>query len=284
MKPSADKNSPALQPSGSLMLRSLSRYAKLWLGFFKNSLIRQLEYKTNFIGQLITEVVWITTQLIFFKAIFLQVDSFAGWNESEIYFFVGSLYLVDGLHVTLISKNQNTFGSLIRNGLFDFYLLRPVSAYFMSLFRYVNIPGFVNLISAILIVAYSLSLDLSISAGAMALWLVHIFLGFMLLACLGSFACSMAFWATQVANLNWLFYELYRLGWRPESLYPNIVRRFLLGVFPAAFFISIPSQIALGKIDGLLWNLAPFGWVAIAALATNFVWRKGIVRYEGALS
>ena len=108
------------------------KYLKFWFSFLRNSLIRQLEYKANFIGRLIIEVFWVGTQIIFFKAIFLQIDSFAGWKEGEIYLFVGCLYVVDGLHVTLMSDNQNKFGGLIRMGMFDFYLLRPISSFFIS--------------------------------------------------------------------------------------------------------------------------------------------------------
>ena len=261
------------------------KYFKLWLSFFKNSLIRQLDYKTNFIGRLITEVFWVGTQIIFFKAIFLQVDSFAGWREGEIYLFVASLYIVDGLHVTLMSDNQNKFGGLIRMGMFDFYLLRPVSSFFMSSFRFVNFPGLVNLSAAVLLFSYTLGNNLvSVSPSSLALLFAHLMAGLGLLFCLSTCSSAIAFWATQVQNLNWLFYELYRLGWRPENIYPNWIKRMLLTVFPAAFFVSIPTQIALGKLSGIWWTLAPFAFVTVVALLASILWKKGLRKYEGALS
>ncbi len=261
------------------------KYLRLWISFLKNSLIRQLEYKANFLGRLFIEFFWVATQILFFKAIFLQVNSFAGWNEGEIYFFVGCLYVVDGLHVTLMSENQNKFGSLIRNGMFDFYLLRPVSSFFMSCFRFVNLPGMMNLSAAVLLLSYSLNQELvSVSWPHLILLFAHLIAGLSLLFCLSISASAIAFWATQVQNMNWLFYELYRLGWRPENLYPNWIKRMLLGVFPAAFFVSVPAQIALGKLQGPLWMMAPFAWLAIGILLASIMWKKGLKRYEGALS
>ncbi|MEO5668691.1 MAG: ABC-2 family transporter protein [Bdellovibrionota bacterium] len=259
-------------------------YLGLWFEFAKNSLIRQLEYKANMLGRFLTETIWLAGQLLFFKAIFLQVPQFAGWTEAEIYFFVGSLYLVDGSFMLLLSENQNRFGDLVRNGLFDFYLLRPRSAFFMACFRHLNIAGFVNLSGGILLSVWALTRGgISLTGPQIAVWLLYLAVGFGLLVCLLMGICCLAFWITQTANLNWLFFELYRLGWRPENLYPLWMRRFLWAIFPAAFLISVPVQLTLGKLSGA-WYVYPWIWLAVVAFALRIVWNKGVARYEGALS
>jgi ABC-2 type transport system permease protein len=263
---------------------SLQRYARLWWAFAQNSIVRQLDYKVNLIGRFATEIIWITGQLLFFKAIFLQVPQFAGWSEMEIYFFVGSLYLLDGSFMFLLSENQNRFGDLVRNGLFDFYLLRPLSAFFISSFRYLNLSGVVNFTAGLLLSGYAISSgQLSLSGMDVALWVIYLLVGFGLLTCLLMILCSMAFWVIQTRNLIWLFFELYRLGWRPENLYPTWIRRFLLGFFPAAFLVSVPVQLALGKLEGV-WFVYPWIWLLFSILLLRTLWRRGLARYEGALS
>jgi len=266
------------------MLTLFLRYFKLWVAFAKNSLIRQLEYKVNMVGRFFTEFIWLSGQLLFFKAIFLQVPQFAGWTEMEIYFFVGSLYLLDGSFMFFLSENQNRFGDLVRNGLFDFYLLRPVSAFFMSCFRYLNLSGIVNLSAGVILSTYAISSgELSITTSGFFIWLLYLFGGFLLLTCLLMSVCTLAFWVIQTRNLNWLFFELYRLGWRPENLYPTWIRRFLLGFFPAAFLVSIPVQLGLGKLHGA-WFVYPWVWVLLTLFGLRALWHKGLSRYEGALS
>lgn len=262
----------------------VSNYLKLWIEFLKNSIIRQLEFKINLIGRFMTEFIWLAGQLLFFKAIFTQVPQFAGWTEMEIYFFIGSLYLIDGSFMVFLSENQNKFGDLVRNGLFDFYLLRPVSAFFMACFRHINLAGVINLSAGIGLCIWTIaSGELSLSGPTLIAWAIYLVIGFVLLACLLMGVCCLAFWITQTANLNWLFFELYRLGWRPENLYPMWIRRFLLMVFPAAFLISVPVQLALGKLSGA-WYVYPWIWLVVTVLLLRVVWKKGVARYEGALS
>jgi ABC-2 type transport system permease protein len=212
---------------------SLIQYLGIWLAFAKNSLIRQLEFKVNLLGRFMTEFIWLGGQLLFFKAIFLQVPLFAGWTETEIYFFVGSLYLVDGAFMFLLSENQNHFGDLVRNGLFDFYLLRPLSAFFMACFRHLNLSGIVNISAGLSLSVWALQRgELELSAEQLAIWLVYLTVGFGLLVCLLMSVCCLAFWITQTRNLNWLFFELYRLGWRPENLYPTVDPSISVGRLP----------------------------------------------------
>jgi len=260
------------------------RYLRLWFEFAKNSLIRQLEYKVSMIGRFMTEIIWLSGQLLFFKSVFLQVPHFAGWTETEIYFFVGSLYLIDGSFMLFLSENQNRFGDLVRNGLFDFYLLRPMSAFFMACFRHLNLAGLVNLSAGVGLSIWALTHgELALSSADIAIWLLYLAVGFGLLVCLLMSVCCLAFWITQTSNLNWLFFELYRLGWRPENLYPLTIRRFLWVVFPAAFLVSVPVQLALGKLSGA-WFVYPWLWLIVSISVLRVVWRRGTARYEGALS
>jgi ABC-2 type transport system permease protein len=172
----------------------------------------------------------------------------------------------------------------VRGGLFDFYLLRPMSAFFMACFRHLNVAGFVNFTSGIVLSAWAISSgELPLTAWDVALWLVYLLVGFGILVCLLMGVCCMAFWVTQTSNLNWLFFELYRLGWRPENLYPPWIRRFLWVAFPAAFLISVPVQLALGKLSGA-WYFYPWVWLVVMIAVMRFVWKKGVARYEGALS
>ena len=102
-------------------------YLNLWLSLAKNSLIRSMEYKTNFIGRSVVEVLWIGTQIVFFEAVFSQVGLLKGWNHTEMLFFCGSMFLVDGFYMMTLHDNMTGFGRLMRSGLFDFYLLTIVT-------------------------------------------------------------------------------------------------------------------------------------------------------------
>jgi len=232
------------------------------------------------VGGLALEFVWMGSLYVFYKSLYTQVDKIGVWTEGEMIFFAASLFLVDAIYVILISKNSQGFSQTIRSGIFDFYLLRPVSALFITTFRFVNFQGFFNFILAILLAVQS---GVSLGVQGYTIWAIYCFVGFLLLYSLLVIVSSMAFWVTETSNLQWLFFELYRLGHRPDDIYMSWLRRALIFVFPAAFFVSIPVKLALGKIDGM-WFVWPIVWAAAAGLIARWIWLKGLKVYEGALS
>ena len=184
------------------------RYFKLWLSLLKNSVIRQTDYKANLIGRLLIEVVWMGTQILFFKSAFRLVPALAGWSEGEIWFFVGSMFFVDAMMMMLVHDNQNNFGQIIRLGQFDFYLLYPASSLFLANFRFVNAMSFINIGCAFALVIWASTFpDVHMTLLSWSVWLCYVFIGSGLVAMLGILLCSLSFWTTQSSNIVWLFYE-----------------------------------------------------------------------------
>lgn len=259
------------------------RYAVIWWNLFRYSLAREMEFKTNFIGRGIIEVIWIFTQILFFSTMLKYMTNFGNLAGNEVWFFVGTMFFVDGLFMLFLHDNQKNFGQMIRGGLLDFHLLRPISPLFLANFKNVNAVSVLNLSIAAGVVIWS-AIQLHLAAWQILLWSAYVVVGFVLICCLGVLTCSIAFWTTQTSNLLWFFFELYRLSFRPETIYGPWLRRVLLTVFPAALFMSLPVQLALGKRDGWIWYAYPFGIAAVAVLLTHWVWKRGIRNYEGAMS
>lgn len=273
----------ATKASGAKMT-SVLKYLRFWLSFARNSLLRQLEYKLNFIGRASVEVAWVSTQIVFFAAIFNLVPSLGHWSQPEIWFFLATLIIVDGVFMMLVYDNLTKRSSMVREGLLDFVLLRPVSSLFLTNFRYVNTISLTNISMGVGLMIWTfVHHGLVLSAGQVLLWFVYTTLGAATVIALTVLVSSLAFWTTQAANLTWFFFEIYRLGFRPETFYPSWIRRVLMTIFPAAFFISIPVQITLGKKDGA-WFVYPFLACAVMWMIAIFVWKRGLKRYEGALS
>lgn len=258
------------------------RYPAIWLKLFRYAFVRELEFKSNFVGRIFIEMVWIFTQVVFFGVVNAQVGHLGNLRGDEIWLFTGSIFFVDGLFMMFLHDNQKDFGSMVGGGLLDYHLTRPLSALFLACFRNVNTISLFNILVATSIVVWS-GVRLHLDALAWVTWFACILLGFGLILCLTIATCAISFWTTRSANLVWLMFELYRLGWRPESLYAPWMRRLLIVVFPAAFFISIPVQLSLGRL-GPEWIAYTLLAVTIAGGLTATLWVRGLRRYEGAMS
>jgi len=271
--------------SQDLQGKNFFRYPKIWLSLLRNCFLRQSEFKLDFVGRLLVELVWIGTQIVFYKSTFQFVSHLGSWSEADIWFFVATLILVDSLNMIFFHDNINRFGQVIKLGLLDFYLLYPLSLRFLCLLRFVNVVSIVNIFCGIGVMIYALNLlPTPLSVFQILTWFLYTGLGALMIGLLASCICAVAFWTTQSTNLVWFFYELYRLAHRPENLYAPWLRRILLSAFPAAFFISIPVQLTLKKLDTPFWFIAPFLVLGALLLISKILWTNGVKRYEGALS
>lgn len=265
--------------------RSFFFYVGLWIHLFKNTLHRAVEYRTNFFGRSFTEVLWISSQILFAYSITGHSSTILGWRSEELLVFFGFMTLLDALFMLFIHDNLREFESLIKNGTFDFHLLRPVNTVFLSTMRFPNAVSLVNLSYSIGIIIYaSIKLDVTLSLLTLLAGIIYFLLGFLLVFLLNVFIMSLGFWMTRTNMLVWLFFEFYRLSFRPDDFYFHWLRRILLSIFPAAFFISIPVKIFLGKaLESWMWFM-PWILLVIGFITVRTMWQKGIKNYEGALS
>jgi len=164
-------------------------------------------------------------------------------------------------------------------------LLRPVNSLFLGAFRSVNVLSIFNAGCGMALAIYAIihgSLHLNVLD--VTVWLGYLLLGATTVVMFGVLIMSMGFWTIQTQPLVWLFFECYRLAFRPDDLYSAWLRRILVSVFPAAFFVSIPVRLALHKTEGWIWYIAPVAITLMMSTLAVTTWNRGVKKYEGALS
>jgi ABC-2 type transport system permease protein len=71
-------------------------------------------------------------------------------------------------------------------------------------------------------------------------------------------------------------------GFFPLDIFPLTVQRILYAL-PFPYLLFFPLQVYLGKISGaMMWGglLIAMAWVLVLMVALNFVWNRGIRKYE----
>ena len=64
------------------------RYFRLWIAFFKNSLTRDMEFKTNFLGDLFIDGIFYGSMYFFWSVIFSYVDVLGDFNQQAVIIFL----------------------------------------------------------------------------------------------------------------------------------------------------------------------------------------------------
>ena len=87
------------------MVDMVRRYFSLWRSFFNNSLTRDLEFKANFLGGLIVDIIFYGIQFFFFSIIYSYVNALGDFTREDVMIFLVITFLADTFYMFFFSGN-----------------------------------------------------------------------------------------------------------------------------------------------------------------------------------
>ncbi|MFN7262289.1 MAG: ABC transporter permease [Pseudobdellovibrionaceae bacterium] len=259
------------------------KYLRLYKAFFKASLIADLEYRANFLTRIATDIFWYLAQIVTFETIYRHTDLIGGWSIEQMRVFLGVLFVVDAFYMILFHDNLDRMSERVRKGELDLLLAKPVNSQFMLSCQRLGTAMIGNLMIGTSWLVWSLT-QLPEFHLANLLWLLVLVPAGLLVV----YSCRFIFSSTAVIftrseNLMYLWFQLYKLGMRPDSIYVPWLRILLLTVFPMAFIVSVPARSLLFQpAYGL------FAWAILWSLGLLFLshlfWRFALKHYSSASS
>lgn len=261
----------------------MKKHLLLFNSFFKASLISELSFRFNLASRFLTDIIWYAAQLSVFEVLFRHTNSMNGWGLEETRVFMGVLFVTDAIYMFLFSENLDKLGQKIRRGDLDLLLVKPVSSQFMLSFQKVSIAYLGNLVFSIAWLAWSLLQIPTVSSWSI-LWLfLSVPMSVSIIYGIRFVTASTALFFTKADAINYIWYQVYRLGTRPDSFYPVILRYFVLFVLPMAFLASIPAQVVLGKASAAYF-LGGYVLAGIMLWISSWFWNRGLRAYSSASS
>ena len=260
------------------------KYFNLWLAFFKNSLTRDMEFKMNFIGDLLIDSIFYGSMYFFWSVIFSYVDVLGDFNQQAVVIFLVVMYLTDTVFVFFFGANTFTLNTMVVKGELDFVLIKPVNPQFFLSFRYVSsysIISFLILFSLLLKLVYDYHGFISILS--LLLFLLSFIFGILIFYCVEFIISCLVFWYRNFSVGGWLSSEMTKYSRRPDSIYKGKFRRIVFTIFPMAMITSVPARILIFG-PKLYLILFQFLVTIIFLLITHFVWNRGLKLYESASS
>ena len=187
-------------------------YLKVFLTFARNSLVRDMSFRFNFVLTCISSLSWAMMNFLLFKLIFRHTTSIGvgtGWGDNEFFIFLGTIWIINSVIQTLFMTNAEEFSEMIRTGNLDFALLKPIDTQFLISFPRINWAQIPNGILGLALVIYSL-LELlkdpgkNISVGPFE-WILYIFYvccGIVVMYSVMIILASTAIWLGRNQNLS----------------------------------------------------------------------------------
>src|SRR5262245_28237806 len=100
-------------------------YLRVFLTFARNSLVRDMTFRANFLIDAVTSLAWMAMNLGFYLLIFHYVaqHGVADWTKYQFFVFIATTVIINSLVQAFFMPNASEFSELIRTGNLDFALL-----------------------------------------------------------------------------------------------------------------------------------------------------------------
>jgi ABC-2 type transport system permease protein len=262
----------------------IRKYISIFGGFFRASAISDLEYRLNIIVKVLTDFVWYAAQLSVFEVLFQNVGPVAGWDLASTRVFMGVLFVVDSIWMLLLSENLDKLSDRVRKGELDLLLSKPVNSQFMMSFQKLSTPYVVNIAFTIGFLIWAFQ---QLPPPVEPLRLLYLFIlipsSLMITYGIRFFFSATALIFARAENINYIWYQLYRIAMRPDGMYPPWMRYMVLTAVPMAFVASVPTRVVLGQAE-IYFVPAAFLLGSISVYISTRFWRYALRHYVSASS
>src|SRR3954463_6557751 len=72
----------------------LRRYLGIYIALWKNSVARELSFKSNFLLWIFVELLWFGLQLSFISVIYLHTENIGTWTKWQVVLLVGGSHFI----------------------------------------------------------------------------------------------------------------------------------------------------------------------------------------------
>ncbi|KAB2640706.1 MAG: hypothetical protein DVB30_00910 [Verrucomicrobia bacterium] len=266
--------------------RGLSHYWAIYSIMFRNSLIREMSFKLNFLLWMLVEVLWFMGQIVFIEVVFSYVGGIGGWSKWEVVLLIGTHQLIGQLFQAFFYMNLANLPELVRTGKMDFMLLLPVDTQFVVSMKQFGMDNVINALVGAGFVSFSLwKLAILPTFSQILLYAVSVLCGILIHYCIMLVFAASSFWMVRSQGLIYGYYSLFNIGRYPDTIYRGAFKLVFSWLIPVIIVANIPSRILIHAAE----NPWPIILQLIAATllmvgATRLMWNSALRHYSSASS
>jgi len=233
-------------------------YFRVFLTFARNSLVRDMTFRGNFLIDTFSSMSWVFMNLGFYVLIFHytpMIGAGSGWGKYQFFLFLATTLLVNSLVQMFFMINVDEFSELIRTGSLDFGAL----------------PGPTQVVLYPLYVACGVAIlySLMIGLAATSVWLVRN-------------QSLFDFWF-YITNFSRYPMEIYR------GTFGTPLRWFFSFIIPVLVVVNVPARLLARPLypeSAADWGLPVFTLFATLAslLVSRWVFNRALLSYRSASS
>ena len=266
-------------------------YARVFWTFFRNSLLREMMFRSNFLITLVTRGFWFAAQVTLFEIIFANVKVINDWTRPDYFAFMATVMLINAVVETFFMPNCANFSELIRKGDLDFALLKPIDTQFLISFEKIELANLTQMLLALSLLGYALvQRGEPIGAWAAIHYVLLVGVGVVFFYSLMIALASTSVWFGRNQGLYDFWFYVTVFARYPMSIYSGtpageIIRFAFAYVIPILAVVTVPAQVLLSKTLQPSWLTIVAPLAALAGLlVSRAIFQWSLRNYRSASS
>ncbi len=263
----------------------LLRYLGIYFALWKNSVTREMIFKSNFLLWIVVELLWFGLQLTFIGVLYLHTEHIGTWTKWQVVMLIGGSHFIQQIFQAFFLINCTNLSELIRTGKLDFLLLLPINTRFVVSLRQVDLGAFVNATFAVAVMAYAArQMHLAPGPGQVLGFLVLSGVGILIHYSLMFLLASISFWTVRAQGIVWGYYNLFNIARMPDEAFEGLFKALFTFAIPMLLVSNVPVRVLADTLSSPAPLLLLLAMSLICFSVSEWGWRASVRRYTSASS
>jgi ABC-2 type transport system permease protein len=262
------------------------RYIQIYGIMVRNSLIREMSFKANFILWMVVEVLWFLGQIVFFSIIFGSVNQIGDWSKWEVVLLVGTHQIIAQLFQAFFFVNVANIPELVRTGKLDSMLVLPIDSQFAVSSKQFGLDSIVNAaLGGVVVIISLVKLGFMPQPIHIFLYLVALGFGIMIHYSIMLALAAVSFWIVRAQGLVYGYFNFLNIARYPDVIYPQVFRFIFSWLIPVVIVANIPARVLIKPLGNpMLLMLHLIAAASLAFFASRLFWNFALRHYASASS
>ncbi len=252
----------------------------------RNSLIRDMSFKANFLLWIVVECLWFVGQIIFLEVIYSHVKEIGGWSKWECILLVATHQLIAQVFQAFFYVNLADLPEMVRTGRLDLLLLQPIDSQFAISTRRFGLDSLVSAVVSIIVVAFCLAkLGVAPTAPKIMLYLGCVILGLGVHYSILFGLATMSIWIVRAQGLIYGYFNVFNIARQPDTIFRGVFKLIFSWVIPVIIVANVPARVLARGFEnpwpGVLHLLAA---TLLVVCSARMFWFFALRRYSSASS
>lgn len=269
-------------------------YWSVFLTFARNSLVRDMTFRANFLIDCVSSLSWVFMNLGFYVLVFQytpEIGRNSGWGQYQFFVFLATTLFVNSVVQAFFMPNLSEFSEMIRTGHLDFAMLKPIDTQFLISLEKIEWSSLANFVFAALLMAYSLvRLDYVPGPLQYLLYVIYVACGIAIFYSLMILMSSISVWLGRNQSLYDFWFYITNFSRYPMEIYEGPLgtplRQVFTFVVPVLVVVNVPARFLAHPLEEQNWPLAGFALLATLAslVGSRWVFNGALASYRSASS